>query len=83
MAVIKKLGDRVEREHLQHLKDSNRIEDHTSSGTGATANGTSTGGLDFASLVAGASTSTVKPDAVIENGRSWDDDVWGSLLNDV
>ncbi|EJD05722.1 kinase-like protein [Fomitiporia mediterranea MF3/22] len=83
MAVIKKLGDRVEREHLQHLKDSNRIEDHTSSGTGATANGTTTGGLDFASLVAGASTSTVKPDAVIENGKSWDDDVWGSLLNDV
>lgn len=88
MEVIKKLGDRVEREHLQHLKDSQRIEDRSGSGTGmSTAGNGSANGLDFASLVAGASTSTVKPDVVIENGstngKSWDDDVWGSLLNDV
>lgn len=38
-------------------------------------------GLDFASLVGGAKTSTVKPDSVVENGKSWDDDVWGSILN--
>lgn len=88
MEVIKKLGDRVEREHLQHLKDSQRIEDKSGSSTGMSSAGNgSANGLDFASLVAGASTSTIKPDIVIENGntngKSWDDDVWGSLLNDV
>ena len=83
MAVIKKLGDRVEREHLQFLKDSQRIEDKSGTEFGTGSVGGSTNGVDFASLVAGASTSTVKPDAVVENGKSWDDDVWGTLLNDV
>ncbi|KAL5533231.1 PPK32 [Sanghuangporus sanghuang] len=82
MAVIKKLGDRVEREHLQFLKDSQRIEDKSGTETGLGSVGGSANGIDFASLVAGASTSTVKPDAIVENGKSWDDDVWGSLLND-
>ena len=84
MSVIKKLSERVEREHLQFLKDSQRIEDKSGTGNGTAANGSgTTNGIDFASLVAGATTSIVKPDAVIENGKSWDDDVWGSLLNDV
>ncbi|KAH8117221.1 kinase-like protein [Phellopilus nigrolimitatus] len=79
MAVIKKLGDRVEREHLQHLKDSQRIEDHSSAAIGSSEfSGGTTNGLDFASLVAGAKTSTVKADVVIV-----DDDVWGSILNDT
>lgn len=86
MAVIKKLGDRVEKEHLQFLRDSQRIEDRSSIQTGVGVPGSSANGLDFASLVAGASTSTVKPDIVAptENGVSnWDDDLWGSMLNDV
>lgn len=37
--------------------------------------------MDFQSLVAGANTTAVKPDAVFENGKDWQDDVWGSLLN--
>ncbi|KAL5490200.1 PPK32 [Sanghuangporus weigelae] len=82
MAVIKKLGDRVEREHLQFLKDSQRIEDKSGTEAGLGSVGGSANGIDFASLVSGASTSTVKPDAVVEIGKSWDDDVWGSLLND-
>lgn len=82
MAVIKKLGDRVEREHLQHLRDSQRIEDRSVSALNSSASGGGLAtGLDFESLVGGAKTSTVKPDSVIENGKSWDDDVWGSILN--
>ena len=81
MTVIKKLGERVEREHLQHLRDSQRIEDKSVSAVGLSASGGGAGGLDFESLVAGAKTSTVKADTVIENGQSWDDDVWGSILN--
>ena len=86
MAVIRKLGDRVEREHLQFLRESQRTEDRSSVQSGLTAPGNSANGLDFASLVAGASTSTVKPDIVVPNGSSatsWDDDLWGSMLNDV
>lgn len=84
MAVIKKLSERVEREHLQHLRDSHRIEDKSAIAAGGGAlNGISTtsAGLDFESLVAGANTTAVKPDAVFENGKEWQDDVWGSLLN--
>lgn len=86
MSVIKTLSDRVEREHLQHLKDSQRVEDRsvTSASASQVGNG-GTGGLDFASLVAGAKNTSVKPDTVVDNGKSWDDDVWGSILgaNDV
>ncbi|KAI5119329.1 hypothetical protein M0805_000559 [Coniferiporia weirii] len=84
MSVIKKLGDRVEREHLRHLKDSQRVEDHSASAMGlGSSNGGMANGMDFASLVAGAKTSTVKPDTVVEDGKGWDDDVWGSILNDT
>ncbi|KLO10413.1 kinase-like protein [Schizopora paradoxa] len=84
MAVIKKLSDRVEREHLQHLRDSHRIEDKSAIASGGGAlNGLSapSSAMDFQSLVAGANTTAVKPDAVFENGKDWQDDVWGSLLN--
>lgn len=82
MSVIRKLGDRVEREHTQHLRDSQRIEDRSSTTSSAftSSNGVSDS-LDFASLVAGAKDATVKPDLVDNgDGKSWDDDVWGSIL---
>ncbi len=50
MAVIKKLSERVEREHLQHLRDSHRIEDKSAIAAGGGAlNGISTtsAGLDL------------------------------------
>lgn len=83
MAVIKKLGERVEREHLQHLKDSQRIEDNSASTLNASLSSGGAAGVDFASLVAGAKTGTVKPDADVQNNLSWEDDVWGSILNEV
>ena len=81
MSVIRKLGDRVEQEHKQHLRDTQRIEDRSDvSGSMPSPSMTFGGSLDFASLVAGASTKTVNPD-VEQSGKSWEDDVWGSLLS--
>lgn len=81
MAVIKKLGDRVEKEHNQFLRDSQRIEDHSATAVNGTANGpTSKGGVDFESLVGGSGAAgTIKADTEL-NGN-WEDDVWGSILS--
>ncbi|TCD65416.1 hypothetical protein EIP91_002715 [Steccherinum ochraceum] len=85
MEVIKKLGERVEKEHDQYLRDSQRIEDRS-----ATTNGVATppmgGNMDFESLVGGgsgsAAGSTAKQDSVAaDSNASWDDDVWGSILS--
>ncbi|KAF7966844.1 hypothetical protein HWV62_36889 [Athelia sp. TMB] len=82
MSVIRKLGDRVEKEHNQFLRDSQRIEDRSGAGeagafTGAPGVG---GGVDFESLVGRANSATVKADSAIES-KSWDDDdPWGSIL---
>ena len=80
MTVIKRLGERVEREHNQHLRDSQRIEDRSAT-TNSSSAGIGVGGsLDFESLVGGANGTTVKPDSAVGNGKTWEDDVWGSLL---
>ncbi|KAI0295520.1 kinase-like domain-containing protein [Russula brevipes] len=73
MAVIKKLGDRVEKEHNQFLRDSQRLEDRSATAV----NGA--GGVDFETLVGGAGTATIKADG--ELSGDWEDDVWGSILS--
>ncbi|KJA27330.1 hypothetical protein HYPSUDRAFT_35179 [Hypholoma sublateritium FD-334 SS-4] len=83
MQVIKKLGDRVEQEHNQFLRDSQRLEDRSGVAADDTAhtNG-NTRSVDFESLVGQASNgATVKADTIIENNSNWDDDVWGSIFN--
>ncbi|KAI6043048.1 kinase-like domain-containing protein [Pisolithus marmoratus] len=79
MAVIRKLGDRVEQEHNQFLRDSQRIEDRS-----ALANGVNlpnlNSGVDFESLV-GRSNATTKAEVLDDPRKSWDDDVWGPILN--
>lgn len=81
MGVISKLGERVEKEHNQFLRDSQRIEDRSTtadnSSTGAPQQG---GAVDFESLVGGANGASVKADTVIDSNKSWDDDVWGSIF---
>ncbi|KAI9452325.1 other/SCY1 protein kinase [Russula earlei] len=80
MAVIKKLGDRVEKEHDQFLRDSQRIEDRSATANNGPADGlASRGGMDFATLVGGAGAATIKADTEL-NG-DWEDDVWGSILS--
>ena len=80
ISVLKKLGERVEREHTQHLRDSQRIEDGSTANTNGTLSNTEMGaGLDFESLV-GRSSNIIKPDIMDGSGLQDDDDVWGSIL---
>ncbi|KIJ17168.1 hypothetical protein PAXINDRAFT_111962 [Paxillus involutus ATCC 200175] len=81
MSVIRKLGERVEKEHNQFLRDSQRIEDRSATANGVASPNLNTG-VDFESLV-GRANATVKPDTVIDSSTSWDDDVWGSIFNNT
>ncbi|KAJ7349275.1 kinase-like domain-containing protein [Mycena albidolilacea] len=82
MAVIRKLGDRVEEEHKQFLRDSQRLEDRSATAVNGAAGTVPAGGVDFASLVGRANGATVKADTPAETNVSWDDDPWASILND-
>jgi SCY1-like protein 2 len=81
MEVIRKLGQRVEKEHDQFLRDSQRLEDRSTvtmdGEPGANGNAKS---VDFESLVGQANGVAVKADTVMD--VSWDSDVWGSIFND-
>ena len=81
MEVIRNLGQRVEKEHDQFLRDSQRLEDRSTVATddGTGANGTVN--VDFESLVGRANGATIKVDAVMDANTSWNDDVWGSIFN--
>ena len=80
MAVIKKLGDRVEKEHDQFLRDSQRLEDRSATAMNGSMGGLTTrGGMDFEALVGGAGPDGIKADTEL-NGN-WEDDVWGSILS--
>lgn len=81
------LGERIEREHSQYLRDSQRIEDKSSIPVNGTTPSVSVP-LDFESLVGGGksplpttsslpSTPGTSSTAVKPN---WEDDVWGSIL---
>lgn len=83
MSVIKKLGDRVEREHDQFLRDSQRLEDRSAiSVSGAVSNPVG-GEVNFENLVGRGDGVTVKQDTVIDgSSKGWDeDDVWGSIFS--
>jgi hypothetical protein len=83
MSVIKQLGDRVEREHNQFLRDSQRLEDRSSvSVPGAVSNPVG-GEVNFEDLVGRGDGVTVKQDTVIDgSSKGWDeDDVWGSIFS--
>lgn len=92
--MIKTLSERVEREHGQHLRDSQRIEDRSSAfDVNATSNGAPKlgGTVDFQTLVAGPAmavtsssglgTSTTTGANGVAKTTSWEDDVWGSILD--
>jgi SCY1-like protein 2 len=83
MSVIRKLGERVEKEHNQFLRDSQRIEDRSGTHTNGVKSPAFNTGVDFESLVGRANGASVKPDTVIDGdgSKGWDDDVWGSIFN--
>lgn len=80
MEVIRNLGQRVEKEHDQFLRDSQRLEDCSTVAMdgepGVNGNAVS---VDFESLVGKANGVTVKADTAMD--VSWDNDVWGSIFN--
>ncbi|KAJ7756838.1 kinase-like domain-containing protein [Mycena maculata] len=82
MTVIRKLGDRVEEEHKQFLRDSQRLEDRSATAVNGAAGPQPAGGVDFASLVGRANGATVKADTSAEASTSWDDDPWTAILNE-
>jgi SCY1-like protein 2 len=83
MNVIRKLGERVAKEHDRFLRDSQRLEDRSALNAAATASGgpVSVGGgpVDFESLVGQTAGLSVKQDSA--PAPSWDDDPWGSILS--
>lgn len=90
-SVIRSLTDRVEKEHAQHLRDSQRLEDRSGLATnGSPAGFVDTGPTDFATLVGGRGAKSSSAGGVmtpIMNGTtsgtgtsSLEDDIWGSIL---
>ena len=83
MAVIKKLGDRVEREHGQFLRDSQRLEDRSAVPVSGAEPNPVGGEVNFENLVGGGDGVAVKQDTAINgSSKGWDeDDVWGSIFS--
>jgi len=82
MEVIRKLGDRVEKEHIQFLRDSQRIGEHSSTETNGSAGIKNVAtNLNFESLVGGANSASVIADST-GAAKGWDDDVWDSIFTD-
>lgn len=89
MSIIKKLGERVEREHDQFLRDSQRVEDRSGIASGGATNGTSTNAIDFESLVgrsnvqvATSNGGIIKADNTGDDNGAWGNDLWSSILDD-
>lgn len=89
MTVIKQLGERVEREHDQFLRDAQRIEDRSTMTTNGSNGALPAVTVDFESLVGkegiGGGINSVNPQGTGSNNNSasWDDDVWGSIFRET
>jgi SCY1-like protein 2 len=89
-SVIRVLSERVEKEHAQHLRDAQRVEDRSAMANGGRQNALlSGGGVDFESLVAASNKATMQSasspsTSTTSNGGAnsdgWEDDMWGSIL---
>lgn len=92
MSVIKKLGERVEREHDQFLRDAQRIEDRSATAINGAGGPLPPVTVDFESLVGrggtggsvgGGGNIVTTQNTGGGNSASWDDDVWSSIFNDT
>lgn len=77
MSVIRRLGERVEKEHNQFLRDSQRIEDRSALAVNGSNTQNPASTVDFENLI-GSSGVIVKADM----NKSWEDNVWGSIFDD-
>jgi hypothetical protein len=80
MEVIRKLGERVAKEHDQFLRDSQRLEDRSANKQNGTAAKSFAGSVDFETLVGTTGIAGKKIESVDDPG-SWEDDVWGSIFS--
>lgn len=78
--MIRALAERVEREHGQHLRDSQRVEDRSALATNDGMSATISGGLDFESLVGGGARHPKRAEVPESGSAGWEEDVWGSML---
>jgi len=81
MSVIRRLGERVEKEHDQFLRDAQRIEDRSALAANSSNTQSFASTVDFENLVGGSGGVATNPDTVTEN-KSWGDNVWGSIFDD-
>jgi len=82
MSVIRKLGDRVEREHNQFLCDAQRIEDRSATTANDSVGILPSVAVDFESLVGRADTNGSGKSQSTDN-TSWDDDPWKNIFLDT
>lgn len=69
---------------MQYLKDSQRIEDRSEGANGSgSSQALGSSDVNFESLVGGASTTKATSTVSDNDNKSWDDDVWGSILADT
>ncbi len=80
MSVIRRLGERVEKEHDQFLRDAQRIEDRSALAANSSNTQSFASTVDFENLV-GRSGVATNSNTVTEN-KSWGDNVWGSIFDD-
>lgn len=78
MSVIRRLGERVEKEHNQFLRDSQRIEDRSALAVNGSSTQNPASTVDFENLIGSSGGVTVKADV----NKSWEDNVWGSIFDD-
>jgi SCY1-like protein 2 len=78
MSVIQKLGQRVEKEHTQYLRDHQRLDDRSSLSPGPSMTPDLASNISFEQLVHRKGVHSTSG----ANSPSWDDDVWGKIIND-
>ena len=79
MEVIRKLGERVEKEHDQFLRDSQRLEDRSANKANGSAAKSFAGSVDFETLVGTTGVAGKNLESADDLGN-WEDDVWGSIF---
>jgi SCY1-like protein 2 len=79
MEVIRKLGERVEKEHDQFLRDSQRLEDRSANKANGGAAKSFAGSVDFETLVGTTGVAGKNLESADDSGN-WEDDVWGSIF---
>lgn len=81
MYVIRRLGERVEKEHDQFLRDAQRIEDRSALAANSSNTQSFASTVDFENLVGRSGGVATSSDTVTEN-KSWEENVWGSIFDD-